>query len=68
MSAFDFRVSFIGRWALPFSSFKNRFEMCQITMSVEIMNLLSDWLKNHIMRFDKKYSRFFNEKRLRVSA
>ncbi|HHN66370.1 MAG TPA: bacteriohemerythrin [Nitrospirae bacterium] len=47
------------------SDFKKKFEKGQITLSIEIMNFLSDWLRNHIMKVDKKYSRFFNERGLR---
>jgi len=29
--------------------------------SIEVLNFLIDWLKNHILTIDKRYSKFFNE-------
>lgn len=34
----------------------------KLTLSIEVMNFLKDWLKNHIMGVDKRYSPFFIEK------
>ena len=47
------------------SDFKKDFDAGRIGLSVEVMNFLSDWLKNHIMGSDKNYSAFFNEKGLK---
>lgn len=47
------------------TGFKNGFEEKRLTLTIEVMNFLSDWLKNHIMGTDKKYSHFFNEKGLK---
>ncbi len=41
---------------------KDRYHKGQTTISVEVMNLLSDWLKDHILRLDKAYGPFLNEK------
>ena len=47
------------------SDFKNKFEKSSLGLSIEVMNFLSDWLKNHIKASDMRYSKFFNEKGLR---
>ena len=47
------------------SEFKEGVERGKIALSIEIMNFLSDWLRNHIKGVDKKYLSFFNEKGLR---
>ncbi len=41
--------------------FRKDFEAGSIGLSVRIMTFLGDWLKNHIMGTDKKYSEFFNQ-------
>jgi hemerythrin len=46
------------------TDFKNGFEKNNLSVTVEVMNFLSDWLKNHIKGTDKQYSAFFNEKGL----
>ena len=43
------------------SQFKDDFEKGRIGLSIEVMNFLSDWLKNHIKGTDKKYDPFLNE-------
>ena len=47
------------------SEFKQGFEKGQITLSVQVMDFLSNWLKQHIQGNDKKYTPFFNQKGLR---
>ena len=47
------------------TDFKDGFEKGKLGLSVEILNFLSDWLKNHIKKTDMKYSQFFNEKGLK---
>ncbi len=47
------------------SEFKDGFEKGKMSLTLNVMNFLSDWLKNHIMVTDKKYSQFFNEKGLK---
>ncbi len=46
------------------SEFKDEFEKGSIMLTVEVMDFLGDWLKNHIKGSDKKYTQFFNEKGL----
>jgi len=47
------------------TNFKEGFEKGKLSLSIEVMNFLSDWLQNHIKGTDKRYTRFFNEKGLR---
>jgi hemerythrin len=42
--------------------FKADFEKGKVTLSIDVMHFLSDWLRNHIKGTDKKYARFFNER------
>lgn len=44
------------------TEFKEGFDKGKITLSVEIMIFLSNWLQNHIEGVDKKYGAFFNAK------
>ncbi|MBI1910689.1 MAG: hemerythrin family protein [Deltaproteobacteria bacterium] len=39
-----------------------RYESGALTMTIDLMNFLRDWLKSHILGTDKKYSEFFNSK------
>lgn len=41
---------------------KERFDKGQVTISIEVMNFLSNWLKDHILGSDKKYGPFLNSK------
>jgi hemerythrin len=43
------------------ADFKQGFDSKKLTLTVDVMNFLSGWLKTHIMGSDKQYSRFFNE-------
>lgn len=47
------------------SEFKDGFEKGKLTVTIEVMNFLSDWLRKHIRGTDKQYSQFFNEKGLK---
>lgn len=44
------------------SEFKEGFEKGKLSLTMEVMSFLSDWLKLHIMGTDKKYIQFFNDK------
>jgi hemerythrin-like metal-binding protein len=44
--------------------FKVNLTLGKAVVSEEIMQFLSDWLRNHIMGTDKKYSQFFNHQGL----
>jgi hemerythrin len=45
--------------------FKSGFDTGKVTVTIEVMKFLSDWLFKHIMVTDKNYSKFFNEKGLK---
>ena len=45
-------------------AFKNDFQSGKLGLSIDVLNFLVNWLKNHIMIVDKKYSEFFNSKGL----
>jgi len=47
------------------TEFKEGFETGKVTLTIDVMNFLSDWLFKHIKITDKKYSKFFNEKGLK---
>ena len=47
------------------SEIKDKFEQNRNFLSIEVMNFLINWLQNHIMKSDKQYSQFFNDKGLR---
>ena len=46
------------------SEFKRGFESGQTLLTVEVLNFLKGWLKDHMKGTDKKYGPFFNEKGL----
>ena len=41
------------------SEFKDGFDGGKLGLSIEVIQFLSNWLKNHIMGTDKKYTQFF---------
>ncbi|MCI5144561.1 MAG: hemerythrin [Candidatus Electrothrix sp. AR3] len=45
--------------------FKEEFENGRMTVSIELLYFLRDWLMNHIKVSDKKYSEFFHAKGLK---
>jgi hemerythrin len=47
------------------SEFKAGLEKDKLSVTIEVMSFLSNWLKSHIMGTDKKYSQFFHEKGLK---
>jgi hemerythrin len=42
--------------------FSEQYKNGSIGLSVQLFNLLKDWLQNHIMNIDKKYAVFFGKK------
>ncbi len=42
--------------------FKTQFEEGKAALTMDLMQFLTDWLKDHIMKTDKKYSAFLKEK------
>ena len=47
------------------TDFKDGFDKKQLSLTIEIMNFLRDWLQKHIQGTDKGYSKFFNDKGLK---
>ncbi len=45
--------------------FQQDFNSGTLGLSIKVLSFLSDWLRNHIMGVDQKYSAFFNEKGLK---
>jgi len=45
--------------------FKEEYGAGKLTLTLDVMNFLKDWLKNHIKGEDKKYGPFLNEKGLK---
>lgn len=41
--------------------FQDKFNRGQVTVSIELMNFLKEWLTKHITGTDKKYGPFFNQ-------
>lgn len=41
-----------------------KYEAGKLALSIDVMNFLRDWLKGHILQTDKKYSEFFNAKKV----
>lgn len=46
------------------SEFKSGFENGELSLTLEVMQFLSKWLRTHIKGTDKKYTQFFNDKGL----
>lgn len=40
-------------------SFEERYKTGKLLLTVEVTNFIKDWVSNHIMQTDKKYSEFF---------
>lgn len=46
-------------------AFKRDFEAYKTSLTLELMQFLRQWVMDHIMKTDKRYSAFFNEKGVR---
>ena len=47
------------------TAFKNDFAHERVTLSIQVIDFLSDWLRNHILVTDKKYVAFFQRRGIR---
>ncbi|MDW5563439.1 MAG: bacteriohemerythrin [Methanomassiliicoccus sp.] len=48
------------RFVEKVSTFKDDFDAHRLDLTIDVMNFLFDWLKNHILTVDKKFGPFFN--------
>lgn len=46
------------------SDFQRRFNKGEVSLSIELVTFLVNWLHNHLLEMDQKYKTFFNEKGL----
>lgn len=53
-----------GQFADRVQTFQQDFNQGQALFSVEILEFIKDWWRQHILNVDKKYAPFFNEKGL----
>ncbi len=47
---------------LKVAAFQKSFEVGKATLSIEVINFLTGWLDHHILKTDKEYAPFLNEK------
>jgi len=45
--------------------FKDEFDVDNITIAMQLMTFLQDWLRNHILSVDQRYSDVLNTKCVR---
>jgi hemerythrin len=50
------------RFVADIAKFESEFATGAVGLSVHVMNFLSDWLKQHILGEDSKYTKFCNDK------
>jgi len=43
------------RFIMQIQDFQLQFQASKLTLTIQVMNFLKDWLKNHILGADKKY-------------
>jgi len=60
----DHHINEHKKFVQQVQEFKNGFETGKFGLSNKLLDFLKEWLKNHIMVTDKKYSQFFNQKGL----
>lgn len=49
-------------FVVKLNGFQEDYKSGKLMLSLEMMKFLRDWLSNHILKIDKQYSLFFNQK------
>ena len=61
-SGFENQKKQHNQYIQKIKGFRKKYNTGEMTVSMEMMNFLKDWLSNHINGMDKKYSEFFEDK------
>jgi hemerythrin-like metal-binding protein len=51
-----------GRFIQKIGEFRRRIELGNLSLSIEVMDFLRDWLTGHIQKSDKEYGPYLNER------
>ncbi len=59
---FEFHVEEHKNFTQKITDFKEAFDLGKIGISVDVLDFLKDWLSKHILKSDKKFGPFLNDK------